>query len=367
MRFTCFSAIVAMTCMASLLPYAARTKSLVPRREAASPGLPAAVKEQTSPFRRQIPGRLDADPGPSWEVKGGAMASLGVGRGVNLVPRTTTRGSASSSSCGTFGQAGPSALCAHLLHAPEQGKDPLNGLGAIRSSPSNGSHWDCCRLGHQQCRRGTHTAARHPSSATNNGSRSSVGRCRSRNGAVGGCPAAGAKARKSSATKTSRPAEPGRSPFNSQQGPLPRSQGTSPHRDRSRNRRRANHHQEERNFMTKIAVVIIPPTATRSCKPRPSSPARRACLPSRRSLHGRRGHRRMDSWTPPTPSLFRLPDLHGQHVVGHEGLHRGRRQRMVHARLEGQDRGRLPPTPPPSPATNSIRSSVCSPTPCSTA
>ncbi len=161
MRFTCFAAIVGMTCMASPLPLCGADEKPDASKDASSPGLPAAVKEQTKPLfdGKSLDGWTQI-PARSWEVKAHAMASLGVGRGVIYTKDDYAKFRLIFIMRHVSGKPDHQPCVLIFCTRPEDGKKPLDALGGIQFQPPNGSHWDY-RPGHNKSGKGF-TPSPHP-------------------------------------------------------------------------------------------------------------------------------------------------------------------------------------------------------------
>jgi hypothetical protein len=154
-------AIVAMTCAMGL--------SLVPRSAAdptdpedePPPGLPAAVLGQTRPIfdGKTFDGWVQI-PADSWEIKAGAMASRGAGRGVIYTRNDYSKYRLVFVMRHVSGKPDHQACVLIFGTRPEEGKKALDALGGIQFQPPNGGHWDY-RPGHNNAGDGF-TRLSHP-------------------------------------------------------------------------------------------------------------------------------------------------------------------------------------------------------------
>jgi hypothetical protein len=117
------------------------------------PGLSEAVLRQTRPIfdGKTLDGWLQI-PSDSWEVKQGALASRGAGRGVLYTKEDYSKyrlvflmRHVSAATKKQDHQPCVLIFCAR----PVEGKKPLDALGGIQFQPPNGSHWDY-RPGHNK-------------------------------------------------------------------------------------------------------------------------------------------------------------------------------------------------------------------------
>lgn len=164
MRYACFAAVVAMTCMASPFSIRASDEKADAAKDAASAGLPAAVRKQTKPLFNgtSLEGWVQI-PAKSWQVKEGAIASLGVGRGVIYTKDDYTKFRfvfLMRHVCAATKRDEHQPCVLIFCTRPEEGKKPLDALGGIQFQPPNGSHWDY-RPGHNKAGTGF-TSSPHP-------------------------------------------------------------------------------------------------------------------------------------------------------------------------------------------------------------
>jgi hypothetical protein len=110
---------------------------------AASASLPDAVLQQTKPLfdGKALDGWVQI-PANSWEVKDGAMASRGVGRGVIYTEKDYSKFRLVFLMRHVSGKPDHQPCLLIFCSRPEVGKKPLDALGGIQFQPPNGSHWD---------------------------------------------------------------------------------------------------------------------------------------------------------------------------------------------------------------------------------
>jgi hypothetical protein len=136
MRALC-GLIVAATCVAGAACPAA------PDDKDKPPALPDAVLKRTKPIfdGKSLDGWVQI-PADSWEVKGGAMASKGAGRGVIYTKDDYTKYRLVFVMRHVSGKPDHQACVLVFCTRPEEGKKPLDALGGVQFQPPNGGHWD---------------------------------------------------------------------------------------------------------------------------------------------------------------------------------------------------------------------------------
>jgi hypothetical protein len=164
MRFLWYGATVAMTCAAGLIWSAGGTGYLAEppdNKEKQPPALPDAVLKQTKPIfdGKSLDGWIQI-PSDSWEVKDGAMASTGNGRGVIYTRDDYTKYRLFFTMRHVSGKPDHQACVLIFCTRPEEGKKALDALGGIQFQVPNGGHWDY-RPGHNNGGDGF-TAVPHP-------------------------------------------------------------------------------------------------------------------------------------------------------------------------------------------------------------
>jgi hypothetical protein len=144
MKSVWYATTVAVIGAASILWGASNSAEPRDDKEKQIPALPEAVVKQTKPIFdvKTLDGWVQV-PDDSWEVKDGAMASKGAGRGVIytrddykkyrlvFVMRHTPAKQQDHQPCVLI-------FCTR----PEEGKKPLDALAGIQFQPPNGGHWD---------------------------------------------------------------------------------------------------------------------------------------------------------------------------------------------------------------------------------
>jgi hypothetical protein len=112
------------------------------------PALPEAVLKVTKPIfdGKSLDGWIQF-PADSWEVKDGAMASKGLGRGVIYTKDDYKKYRLVFLMRHVSGKPDHQACVLIFCTRPEEGKKPLDALGGIQFQPPNGGHWDY-RPGH---------------------------------------------------------------------------------------------------------------------------------------------------------------------------------------------------------------------------
>jgi hypothetical protein len=112
--------------------------------------LPDAVLRQTRPIfdGKTLDGWIQI-PTNSWEVKDGAMASRGTGRGVICTEKDYTTFRLLFLVRHISGKPDHQPCVLIFCTRPENGKKPLDALGGIQIQPPNGGHWDY-RPGHNK-------------------------------------------------------------------------------------------------------------------------------------------------------------------------------------------------------------------------
>ena len=125
------------------------------------PGLSEALLQRTRPIfdGKTLEGWVQIPP-DSWEVKDGAMASRGAGRGVIYTKDNYSRYRLVFVMRHVSGKPDHQACVLIFGARPEEGKKPLDALGAIQFQPPNGGHWDY-RPGHNNAGEGF-TRIPHP-------------------------------------------------------------------------------------------------------------------------------------------------------------------------------------------------------------
>jgi hypothetical protein len=108
-----------------------------------SPALPEAVVKQTKPIfdGKSLDGWVQI-PSDSWEVKDGAMASKGAGRGVIYTKDDYKKYRLVYVMRHVSGNPDHQACVLIFCTRPEERKKPLDALGGIQFQPPNGGHWD---------------------------------------------------------------------------------------------------------------------------------------------------------------------------------------------------------------------------------
>ncbi len=113
-----------------------------------SGNLPDTVLQQTRPlFDAKTLDGWTQIPANSWEVKDGAMASRGVGRGVIYTEKDYTKFRLVFLMRHVSGKPDHQPCVLIFCARQEDGKKPLDALGGIQFQPPNGGHWDY-RPGH---------------------------------------------------------------------------------------------------------------------------------------------------------------------------------------------------------------------------
>jgi hypothetical protein len=107
------------------------------------PTLPEAVVKQTKLLfdGKTLDGWVQIPP-DSWEVKDGAMASKGVGRGVLYTKDDYSKYRLVFVMRHVSGKPDHQACVLVFCTRPEEGTKPLDALGGIQFQPPNGGHWD---------------------------------------------------------------------------------------------------------------------------------------------------------------------------------------------------------------------------------
>jgi hypothetical protein len=150
MRFL-YEATVAMTCAAGILWSAGGLgypDEQPANKETQPPAIPDAVLKQTKPLfdGKSLDGWIQV-PADSWEVKDGAMASAGAGRGVIYTRDDYTKYRLFFTMRHVSGKPDHQACVLLFCTRPEEGKKGLDALGGIQFQVPNGGHWDY-RPGH---------------------------------------------------------------------------------------------------------------------------------------------------------------------------------------------------------------------------
>ena len=224
LSFSAFSPVLAPVLTSAAEPDAAKSAS--------PPGLPAAVLEATKPLfdGKSLEGWMQI-PAGSWNVKDGAMASVGAGRGVIFSRDDYSKFRLVFLLRHVSGKPDHQPCVLIFCTRPEQGKKPLDALGGIQFQPPNGGHWDY-RPGHNKGGTGF-TKLPHAKFNVHEWCQVELLVDATAGTADGGRPTAGHKGRGSPALQKlgSRQNRADR-PSDAQQGPLRRIQ-VRPHRDRS--------------------------------------------------------------------------------------------------------------------------------------
>src|SRR5271166_5278282 len=141
MRFLWREAIVAMTCAAAII-WSVADIGYTADRPATTvnqpPAFPDAVLKQTKPTfdGKSLDGWLQI-PADSWNIKDGAMASTGAGRGVIYTKDDFTKYRLFFTMRHVSGQPDHQACVLIFCTRPEEGKKSLDALGAIQFQPPN--------------------------------------------------------------------------------------------------------------------------------------------------------------------------------------------------------------------------------------
>jgi hypothetical protein len=151
MRFLWYEAAVAMACAAGVIWAAAGagyTAEQPADKESRPHVLPDAVLKQTKPIfdGKSLDGWIQV-PADSWEVKDGAMASTGAGRGVIYTKDDYTKYRLVFTMRHVSGKPDHQACVLIFCTRPQEGKKGLDALGGIQFQVPNGGHWDY-RPGH---------------------------------------------------------------------------------------------------------------------------------------------------------------------------------------------------------------------------
>ena len=100
-------------------------------------------------------------PANSWAVKNGAIASLGIGRGVIYTNKQYDRYRIIFDMRHIYGNKDHQACVLVFCTNPIEGEKPLDALGGIQFQVPNGGHWDY-RKGHNNGGKGEFTSPDHP-------------------------------------------------------------------------------------------------------------------------------------------------------------------------------------------------------------
>lgn len=100
-------------------------------------------------------------PPDSWTVTNGAMASLGVGRGVIYTAEDYSHYRLMFTMRHVYGNKDHQACMLIFCTRPAPGEKPLDALGGIQFQVPNGGHWDY-RKGHNNGGKGEFTSPAHP-------------------------------------------------------------------------------------------------------------------------------------------------------------------------------------------------------------
>jgi hypothetical protein len=159
-----YAATVARTCAAGILLSAVAlgdTAGQPANKDTQPRGLPEAVLKQTKPLfdGKTLDGWIQVPP-DSWEVKDGAMASKGDGRGVIYTKDDYTKYRLFFTMRHVSGKPDHQACVLVFCTRPEEGKKGLDALAGIQFQVPNGGHWDY-RPGHNNAGKGF-TSLPHP-------------------------------------------------------------------------------------------------------------------------------------------------------------------------------------------------------------
>jgi hypothetical protein len=137
------AATVALTWGAGLLLGSGAAAEPPDPKDKTPPGLPEAVLRQTRPLfdGKSLDGWVQI-PADSWEVKDGAMASRGAGRGVIYTKDDYSKYRLVFVMRHVSGKPDHQPCVLIFCARPEEGKKPLDALGGIQFQPPNGGHWD---------------------------------------------------------------------------------------------------------------------------------------------------------------------------------------------------------------------------------
>jgi hypothetical protein len=164
MRILWYAATLARTGAAGILLSAVGlgyTAGQSDNKETPLPPLPEAVLKQTKPlFDGKTLDSWIQVPADSWEVKDGAMASKGEGRGVIYTKDDYTKYRLFFTMRHVSGKPDHQACVLIFCTRPEEGKKGLDALGGIQFQVPNGGHWDY-RPGHNNAGQGF-TRLPHP-------------------------------------------------------------------------------------------------------------------------------------------------------------------------------------------------------------
>jgi hypothetical protein len=156
MRSRWYAAIFATICAARLILSLGPGSAAEPTqpRDKPPPALSEALRERTRPIfdGKTLDGWVQVPP-DSWEVKDGAMASRGAGRGFIYTREDYARYRLVFLMRHVSGNPDHQACVLIFGARPEEGKKPLDALGAIQFQPPNGGHWDY-RPGHNNAGEG---------------------------------------------------------------------------------------------------------------------------------------------------------------------------------------------------------------------
>jgi hypothetical protein len=143
MRSRWYAAAVALTGAAGLTLGPGSAAQPPDPKDKPPAGLPEAVLRQTRPIfdGKTLDGWVQT-PADSWEVKDGAMASRGVGRGVIYTRDDYSKYRLVFVMRHVSGKPDHQACVLVFCTRPEEGKKPLDALGGIQFQPPNGGHWD---------------------------------------------------------------------------------------------------------------------------------------------------------------------------------------------------------------------------------
>jgi 3-keto-disaccharide hydrolase len=157
MRFMRYEAVAALTCATGITwgagEMAFRADPPGKQDKPASP-IPEAVLKQTKPIfdGKSLDGWIQVPP-DSWNVKEGAMASTGAGRGIIYSKDDYAKYRLFFTMRHVSGKPDHQACILIFCARPEEGKKGLDALGGIQFQVPNGGHWDY-RQGHNNAGKG---------------------------------------------------------------------------------------------------------------------------------------------------------------------------------------------------------------------
>ncbi len=163
MRMLWSTATVATACVAATILAAALGRTAEPPADKEAPprALPDVVLQRTKPIfdGKSLDGWVQVPP-DSWEVKGGAMASKGAGRGVIYTRDDYTKYRLVFAMRHVSGKPDHQACVLVFGTRPDEGTKGRDALAGIQFQPPNGGHWDY-RPGHNNAGTGF-TRLPHP-------------------------------------------------------------------------------------------------------------------------------------------------------------------------------------------------------------